>query len=307
MFDILAKLCLFTFYFIANDDKNITAEDDLNILCIFNILTKCLASRIFLKAIFYRHHYLSLGIFFFFLIILSSFEIFETEFNGLNNFYIIATILSSVFYSLEDVIGKKILNYGFLNPYSLLSFKGLYGTFILLLFSIPLIFIKRDEEMIFNKLFFFMNTKTKILLNIGLLVTNCLYNICIWIIIDDFSVNDLALTTIFSGIITEISKIFSDEKKNIIITISTFIIYFILIIGVCIHNEIIIINKCGLNEYTKIKIGKKGAEEVRHINNPQRYTFTTNETNDELISDALGINDIHINLINNDNERISNV
>ena len=46
---------------------------------------------------------------------------------------------------------------------------------------------------------------------------------------------------------------------------------------------------------------------MRHINNPQRYTFTTNETNDELISDALGINDIHINLINNDNERISNV
>ena len=52
-------------------------------------------------------------------------------------------------------------------------------------------------------------------------------------------------------------------KDNIFISISQIFIFILLIIGICIHNEIIIINKCGMNEYTKNKISEKGAEDFK--------------------------------------------
>ena len=38
-----------------------------------------------------------------------------------------------------------------------------------------------------------------------------------------------------------------------------------LIIGICIHNEVIIINKWRLNEYTKDKITKKSDEDYQDL------------------------------------------
>ena len=54
---------------------------------------------------------------------------------------------------------------------------------------------------------------------------------------------------------------------NLFISIIQIIIFILLIIGICIHNEIIVINKWGMDEYTKYKIAKKGDDDYRDIYN----------------------------------------
>ena len=265
IFDFIAQFCMFLLYFFINDDKKFNVKDRFDISCIVNILSKFLLSRVFLKTYFYKHHFLSLGINVSFLIILSIFEMTEMHFTLINILYLLFRMFSTICYSLEDIVGKKVLIEEFLSPYSLLVYKGLYELFILLICSIPFLFIKRDDEIIFAKMIVLINNAKIIILNISLMIANFVYNIFIWIIIDRFSPNDQAMVSVIEGITLKLFILIFETNKfieNLSISIITVFIYFILIIGVCIHNEIIIINKCGLNEYTKKRLCKKGDEDL---------------------------------------------
>ena len=114
---------------------------------------------------------------------------------------------------------------------------------------------------IFSKIGLFINTFLKVFLYFILMFLNFLRNILIWIIIDRFSPNDLSMVMVIQGIIAYIILLIKGKKLDYLYLISS-IIYLILIIGVSIHSEIIIINKFGLNEYTKKGFGKKGDEDV---------------------------------------------
>ena len=87
-------------------------------------------------------------------------------------------------------------------------------------------------------------------------------NIFIWIIIDRFSPNHIPLAIIFNQIFNFIiSLIMTDnlDSSNILgydLYIRLFL-YIILIIGVLIHNEIIVINICGLASDTKYFLNLK--------------------------------------------------
>ena len=215
---------------------------------------------IILKICYYKHHYLSFIINVFCLIILCVFEFRAIDFNK----YIISNLVIRAFgeilYPLEDVIGKKALIEEFLCPYSLLIYKGIYELIILILFSIPFFFIKKDNVIKFSTIGLFINTFLKVFLYFILMFLNFLRNILIWIIIDRFSPNDLSMVMVIQGIIAEIILLIKGKKLDYLYLISS-IIYLILIIGVSIHSEIII-NKFGLNEYTKKGFGKKGDEDV---------------------------------------------
>ena len=93
------------------------------------------------------------------------------------------------------------------------------------------------------------------------MILNFIYNIFIWIIIDRFSPNDYSMSTVIEGLTAKLIILIYDEKFNKSLFIVGGIIYIILIFGLCIFSEIIIINKCGLNEYTKKYIGNKGYED----------------------------------------------
>jgi len=262
--DFLSQVCLFLIYLFVNDDKEFDSMNKVDIACVINILSKILLSRLLLKTHFYKHHYLSLGINIFFLIILSILEIIEMEHTLVNTLYSGIRVFSTFCYSLGDIIGKKALIEEFLTPYSLLLYKGLYEIFILLIFSIPFIFIEKDDETIFPKMFIFMNSGKKIMFNLFYMISNFIYNIFIWIIIDRFSPNDRAMASVIEAITDKIlSLIFQKNKyeENLSFFILSIIIYFILIIGICIYNEIIIINAFGFNKYTKKRIQQKGDED----------------------------------------------
>ena len=70
---------------------------------------------------------------------------------------------------------------------------------------------------------------------------------------------------------------------NLFISILQIFIFFLLIIGICIHNEIIVINKCRLNEYTKKRIASKGEEDFKEIIELKGVLNDNNLNDDESI------------------------
>ena len=285
--DFLSQICLFLIYFFVNNDKLFDSQNKVDISCVLNILSKFLFSRLILKTLFYKHHYLSLGINIFFLIILCVLEIIEMEHTLVNVLYSIIRIFSTFCCSLGDIIGKKALVEEFLTPYSLLLYKGLYEIFILLIFSIPFMFIERDDQIVFSKMIVFMNSGKKIMFSLFLMISNLIYNIFIWIIIDRFSPNDRAMASIIEAITDKIFILIFQTSifvQNLSFSILSIIIYFILTIGICIHNEIIVINVFGLNEYTKKRIQKKGDEDYEQTR-PRIYSTAST---DSYIDDSRG-------------------
>ena len=84
-------------------------------------------------------------------------------------------------------------------------------------------------------------------------------------IIDKFSPSHLALTTTLEGFAGEIFVIISNIKSGKDINYQGYInlgIHFIVFIGAMIHNEIFIINKCGLNEKTQLFLNKEFKKEI---------------------------------------------
>ena len=142
-----------------------------------------------------------------------------------------------------------------------MAYKGVYEIIILLICSIPFLFYKRDGKIIFSKMNVFLNSYTKVFFYFMLMICNFSYNIFIWMIIDRFSPNDYAMAMVIEGITDKLFILFENKDFNTVLFILGFIIYLILIFGICIHSEIIIINKCGLNEYTKNSVGAKGDED----------------------------------------------
>lgn len=278
--DFTAQFCVFLLYIFVNDDQKLEVKERFDTLCIFNILSKYLFSSLILKTRYYRHHYLSIIINIFCLILLGAFELNRIPFTFGIALYLLTRIFSQIVYSLEDVVGKKALKEEFLSPYSLLVYKGVYETIILLICSIPFLFFRRDGIIIFSKMKVFLNSYTKSIIYFILMICNFSYNIFIWTIIDRFSPNDYAMAMVIEGITDKLFALHENKDFNVGYFILGFIFYLILIFGISIHSEIIIINKCGLNEYTKKRVGTKGEEDYELATNMVRgntYSFDDEE------------------------------
>ena len=200
VFDFIAQFPFFILYFVVNDDSKFENGDKMDITSIIKILSIYLLSRVFLKTYYYNHHYLSFGINIICIVALGAYELIQFDYEMIKIIFRLFRLFSTIFFSLEDVIGKKALIEEFLSPYSLLVYKGLFELILLSLYSIPFFFIKRDEDIIFSKMINFVNGIEPIFFNIIVMIINCIYNIIIWMIIDKFSPNDYAMTTIIEGI-----------------------------------------------------------------------------------------------------------
>ena len=265
--DLSAQYFVFIFYIFVELKKI-----ELDFILIFNILSKYLFSRLILQTYYYKHHHLSFMINLICLILISIIDIYNIHNNWNMNiiYFIFIKIFCTVCYSLEDVIGKKALIEDFLSPYSIIFFKGIFELILLIIGSIPFFFIKIDNnEYIFSSFIEKLNSIKKLFLIFLLMLFNFIYNCLIWIINDRFSPNDLAIAMIIEGITDKLDLLifnFDEFKKNLYISIYKTIIYIILILGALVHNEIIILNFCGLNEYTRKNLDKKSDEDFKNAN-----------------------------------------
>jgi hypothetical protein len=166
---------------------------------------------------------------------------------------------------------KKVLNSCFLSPYSIIAFRSIYETIFLTIFSIPLCFIKvydfkdGDEEIIIFKNFLKYLTGSNLIYSILMLIDDYLIDVFSMLIIDKFSPSHLTLAMILESFTHMGYKIISKNVKGLDIYWNQYAnlgIYVILLIGSMIHNEILVINKWGLNAKIQKSLNNEFINEI---------------------------------------------
>ena len=304
LFDCLSHISSLLFYIVYGKNERSVPENNLSSLLIFNILIIYIFSKLILKTAFYRHHYLSFLMNVICILILGTIDIINTattdnkESIGMVIFYIIKKIFTIIFYSIEDVIGKKVMITFFLNIYTLLLCRALTGTIIFIIFSIPFIFIKikdvsgayeegKNDIIIFSGIADLLKDFSYKI--IFFVLTNFFYNIFIWLIIDNFSPSHYAISTVLESLGTLI-RLWIMEPDQVNLPLLRIFIYIILIIAGIIHTEMIVINYCGLEKNTKLFLDYLENEDLKSINDNTPLEkkeidleeYTVEDNNDEL-------------------------
>jgi hypothetical protein len=267
--DLLSQSCSLIYSFIYKEKELIIPHHNKNILLMVDIISRFILNKMILKAEFYRHYYLSITLMTISFLILSISDIYymADEDNTKYWIYFLKSFLKIILYSFENIEGKIGLNSEFLNPYNLLFYKGIVQSILLIILSLIFIILKKYYLFIglFDNKEYRFDFITFLIITFYLL-TNIITNICIWKIVDIYSVQHLTIgkggSYFIFYIIAMIRKDLDYQKgKKIYIFYFTDIFgYILLFIGTLIHNEIIILNFCNLNKYTYIKL--KEREEI---------------------------------------------
>ena len=285
--DFIAQFCMFIFpYFdpdneILNEEtkKPIIKEEDLYFVVLIDIISRYIFSKFILKGHFYKHHILAIIItcigFIPFIIVnilnlIHSYRGKEDKIHHNMIIYLILYITMTIIYSLEDVLNKICLNKLIIKPFELMFYKAVFQ----IVFVVPLTLYMIIKENISEHFSTNLNKTNKILARVAYRLSFIICNIFrTWSLITIIQlVNPNHLSILKSSefailfVVFPIFKIFKDifkedyeyyfDKYNLISGIICFIIS---LIGSAIHNEIIIINRCGLYECTdfyKIEIKK---------------------------------------------------
>ena len=271
IFEFLAESLICIFYFF-NDKPEIISSYSPQMFLIFNTMTQYLFSYFILNYHFYKHHYLSFGINIFGIIILIINDIILIIYKDISDYQyfilIIMRLVKLILFACGDNYAKYTLNTELINPFSLMLSMALYETIFALIFSIPFTFLKTREEEVYifvEMLEYFKGTQ--ILVTLGLFISCFAYEAFLLIIIDRFSPSHLPLGFILHAFFNNIYKIIKnsiDNNENESYLYYNFIIYIILFIAAMIHNEIFIINLCGLNKKTKYFLHMKEYEEKKN-------------------------------------------
>ena len=235
----------------------------LDYLLIFNIFFQYFFCRILLKKKYYRHHYLSFAINIISLLIFSIIQHCNSKVNIKDYKYLIFAlimILNTACYSFGNVIGKIVMTNNFFSPYSLLMWKGSLELILLLLSSIPFIFIKFNGSTLFSGFSFYFKDAKRIFKFIALMICNYWYNVFIWTITDRFSPSHLTMANVLEVVAYKIFEMIYNQEIDL--KVFEFIIYIFLIIAAAIHNELVIINVCKLNEKTKKSFDEKALDDL---------------------------------------------
>ena len=292
--DFAGEASVFLFY-VINNKKEIISLYALNTYLIFNTVMQYITNYILLKSYFYKHHWLSMFINIFCVIISLSMDIVIIIQKSITDYryyiFILVRLIRIIFFAFKNNYTKIVFNSELLTPYSLLLYKAVYETIFLAIFSIPFIFIKITEDNInYENIFVGFKeylTGIKFLFSLLILFCNFFYKLFIMIIIDRFSPNHLPLANTLDSFGLTLSTIIQnavEHKHTSWNSYAMFGVYIILLIAAMIHNEIFIINKCGLNEKTKYFLDIKFNEE-----NKNQYLVPKEENEDD------GENDIEKN------------
>ena len=271
LFGFFAEAPYYLFYMI--NDKSYRNIYELGIYSVINAVLLYIFSYLILKTYFYKHHYLSFSINSFCFLLSLIKDIVALIYVRKNDYkyyiYIILRILRLVFQCLLYCFSKKIFEDSLLTPYSIIAFRSIYETIFLGLFSIPFTFIpikdygKDEGEILFSRFSYYF-TDIRLLYTILLFIVDYLINLFIMLIIDKFSPSHLALALSLENLADGTYSIIRDIKNGYDVywvNYTNLGIFFIVFIGAMIHNEIFIINKCGLNEKTQLYLNNEFKKE----------------------------------------------
>lgn len=292
---IMTKICIvdffcqfiFLLFSLIYDKDELILRKNNNYLLLVDISARFIFCRIILGTFFYKHHYFSMiincGIF----IILTAFDI-HYIFKNISFkevLYFIFLIIQTVAYSFEDVLNKIALTKESLSPYSLLFFKGLLEI-PLLLITTAIVLPIQDA---FNDFKSLDNSYKKYVLvrRAIFIVFNIFRSIFLVKVIDTFSSQHLSILKVLESIFMFLFFLIDgqyDKTKYYIPVIS--ISFFITIFTSLIYNEILVVNLCGLQDYTKHGIEVQAEKDLRDAvseinemsNDPSESSESRNES-----------------------------
>jgi hypothetical protein len=269
IFEFLAEALICIFYFF-NDLLGISFFE-LGLFTIFNTVTQYFCSFFILNYQFYKHHYLSFGINFACAIIFLIIDIIEIVKYKITEYqfyvYVLLRILKYMLFAIRDNFAKKALHEEYLSTFTLMLLMGLYEILFLVVFSVPFIFLKTrvTNKNIFIEFLNFLKGKN-LILSIFIFLFDFAYEAFLLIIIDRFSPSHLPLAFLLNSFLINIYYIiqnYIEDKVNSYYIYLKFAFYIILFIAAMIHNEVIIINKCGFNKNTKMFLNMKLEQEIK--------------------------------------------
>ena len=268
-FDFLKNFVFVLYYIFFPKYEN--CSNPLDHSAIFEIIIQFVFSYLILKVHFYKlqHFLLYLNIIIFIIILaidlvdILKFEIFE-------GFTYIFFPFQLIFYCLKAVYGKKVILYGYISIYILIIMKGAFKLIFFIVFSLIALIVDKKIFIIFAE--YFSNIKY-ILLIIAKIIINFFNELSLWITIDRFSPNHTPIIITgeefcyFVEDLIDKDSLFRHMRGHIYIRI---ILYLVSLIGVLLHNEIIVTNICGLGSDTKyfLDIVAKNDEEYNNTDNP---------------------------------------
>ena len=300
--DFLGQLCLYFFCRIQSNKSEIDkyiSQEDLFFIIFFDISFRYIFSRILLKSYFYKHHYLSMILTFIGsipLLIIAMKNIFEieniSEQKGSIIIFIFFYLIRALLFSLEDVFNKIALNKLLLRPYQLMFYKSLFEMIPIIGLSVPEIIKDFDD---FKKIY---NNLLGFLLYRGVYIIFGFFLFFAYIsIIELVNPNHLSILKSLEFIAFYINNTiwdFIEKEKNDIKYfnyIFEFISCIILLFAALLHNEMIIIKKCGLYECTDYyKTEVKGFSNI-DVDFDADKTLTNNDETEDLKIANDSIND----------------
>ena len=300
--DFIAQIST-VIYYIINEDKNFTVKQaNLNSTLIFHIIFVIIFSILILHTKFYKHHLFAFSIdalCFIALTIIDLTKIFRDKENNITMsiIYMLIIILVALLYSLENVISKYIFLVNFVSTYGLILIKSSFHFVYLIIFSIPFIFRKIDDEkgesrIIFSMIADVFKDKSYIFLFIGYTITSFFHNNLCYKIIDIFSPNHFTISRLLENVGIFIIDLIMDGYGSIGDLIVKIIMYILLILAAFIYNEFLVINICGLSKNTKLFLDYEVEDELLFEKQSDDSSNLSSDTNDR--DNTFGLNEIEL-------------
>jgi hypothetical protein len=249
IFDFVGKYANVTYSIIITKTFIYFKKIDLNTMYTINMIATCLLCVLILHSPIYRHHYFSLVINILFLIgltIYDQIQILKKDDWNILFYYNIMKVIAEIFYSCEDVISKILLSF-----YSIFIFVEIPDE-------------KGNNSIVFTRFWKIYENKIDLLYVFGLGASNFLYNVNIFLLIDKFSPAHFTIGTC----IEKLGSLLISTKDGIS-KIGDFcfklVLCLLLIIVCAVYNEIIVLNFCGLQKYTKMFMEKEAEKDLLKV------------------------------------------
>lgn len=255
-------LCAFL-DFIQKDLVFLFRSNDNNNIWMFNIIFLNVFSLIIIKNPIFRHQYLSLGIMVILGIVLNALDLQEMKLAYLPILFL--NIFIEIIYSLEIVLSKYVLEYSKCSPFEITICDGLFSLICNIVILIITTNTPLDKNFKYKKVlkiseyegekyidnfYVYINKMnfTEGLLFIVTMIGRLLFNLFVQYTLKHFNTSYVLLILILGDLTLDL---LNKSALNLIMTVLILIFEFFMLFIFC---EIIELNFCGLDKYTKRNI-----------------------------------------------------
>ena len=256
-----------------------------------NIIFMTLFSYWILKTKLYKHHYLAIATIIIFGIIYNIImDVFTYENITKNYKNYISFFFTEILFSLNYFLIKYLMHIKYMISYEILFYEGVFE----LALGIITYIITTSINKIDNFIDFCKEIKEnplQVLVIIGLIIINFLYNTFLFIIIDAFSPFHIFLSNVLSEFIVFIYSFFEfNENYDYTKIILGFILLILCLFMILVYIEIIELNFCGLSNMTIKNIELRARldsliDKVKSDDNNKKIDLKGNEYTIELKED----------------------